>query len=621
MKTKKLFTVIMLAMLGFASINAQTSTTDPGVVINGVTWATRNVDAPGTFAASPEATGKFYQWNRNIAWAATGSVSGWDDTDAEGDTWDAATDPSPAGWRVPTKADFDALRDLTKVSRSWTPQNGVEGCTFTDIATGNTLFMPLAGSRNPFNGALYYAGTDGYYWSNTFSSSATHFRIYLEGVISTKAYRRNGFTVRSVSALTTYTVTFNSNGGTPTPPSQTVAEGGKATTPSPAPTRAGYTLTGWNNGATPWDFGTSTVTANITLTAQWTATFYTLTGTAPNLTLTITGTGAMPDYTAGTLTLPWYSYRNQITTIIIEDGITAIGNNAFYELYKVTSVTVGSSVTSIGDGAFFGCVALPSITLPTSVTAIGMGAFSGCDGLTGTFTIPNLVTTIEAEVFSDCSGLTSVNFGNSVTSIGASAFYNCNHLAGTFTIPNSVTTIGAEAFTYCEGLTSLNLGNSLSAIGYRAFADCTGLTSITAFTATPPTLEEDVFDDVTLSDITLTVPASSVAAYNAADVWKEMNVVGAAAAGINDIQANNRLQIFVNNGELTITSTSPSKGGDVNKVTIIDLSGRTVLNYKLRITKQRSAVANYGDATINVSGLPQGVYLVRVDGQSFKVKI
>jgi hypothetical protein len=158
---------------------------------------------------------------------------------------------------------------------------------------------------------------------------------------------------------------------------------------------------------------------------------------------------------------------------------------------------------------------------------------------------------------------------------------------------------------YCEGLTSLRLGTSLSAIGESAFAGCSALTSISALTTTPPTLGVDVFDDVTLSAITLAVPTSAVATYNAADVWKEMNVVGGASA-IADVQANTRLQIFPNPATDFVTITSPSlpEKGDVNTVIITDLQGRTVGNYELQIT-------NYG-ATINVSALPAGVYFVKV---------
>lgn len=138
------------------------------VTINGVEWATRNVNAPGTFAASPESAGKLYQWNRKKSWAATGPVSsiGWN-FDAPGDEWERAKDPSPVGYRLPTEEEISTLLDSTKVSAIWTIQKGVPGEKFTDIATGNSIFLPAVGARNKDNGKLINVGVLGWYWSST----------------------------------------------------------------------------------------------------------------------------------------------------------------------------------------------------------------------------------------------------------------------------------------------------------------------------------------------------------------------------------------------------------------------------------------------------------------------
>ena len=139
--------------------------TDAGVVINGVKWATRNVDVPGTFAAKPEDFGMFYQWNSSKAWAATGDVTDLDYTYSNADTWESANDPSPIGWRVPTLEEIQTLFDSDKVSNEWTTMNDRNGRKFTDIATGNSLFLPAAGYRYD-NGRLFGAGRSGCYWSN-----------------------------------------------------------------------------------------------------------------------------------------------------------------------------------------------------------------------------------------------------------------------------------------------------------------------------------------------------------------------------------------------------------------------------------------------------------------------
>ena len=192
-------------------------------------------------------------------------------------------------------------------------------------------------------------------------------------------------------------------------------------------------------------------------------------------TLTIQGKGAMNDYY--TYTNPWSSFRESIKTIVIKDGVTSIGNYAFWDSSSLVSVTIPNSVTSIGNSAFSGCSGLTSVTIPNSVTSIGESAFFNCQKLTS-ITIPNSVTSIGSSAFSGCSSLTSVTIGNSVTSIGSSAFSDCSGLASV-TIPNSVTSIGSSAFEYCSGLTSVTIGNSVTSIGSSAFSGCPKLTSVT----------------------------------------------------------------------------------------------------------------------------------------------
>jgi len=122
-------------------------------------------------------------------------------------------------------------------------------------------------------------------------------------------------------------------------------------------------------------------------------------------TLTISGVGAMADY--GTNTMPWVDYRSYITQIIIGEGVTSIGEYAFYECTGLTSVTIGNSVRTIGNGAFSYCSGLTSVTIPNNVTSIGSDAFDRCTGLMSV-TIGSSVRTIGGWAFGGCSGLTSV---------------------------------------------------------------------------------------------------------------------------------------------------------------------------------------------------------------------
>ena len=110
-------------------------------------------------------------------------------------------------------------------------------------------------------------------------------------------------------------------------------------------------------------------------------------------TLTISGTGAMADYTTSS-TAPWYSYTSSITSIVVQEGVTYIGNYAFYKCYYATSISLPKTLTTIGEYAFYRCQKVTSITVPDSVTSFGQYAFSGCYALT-TINIPDGVTRSE----------------------------------------------------------------------------------------------------------------------------------------------------------------------------------------------------------------------------------
>ena len=170
-------------------------------------------------------------------------------------------------------------------------------------------------------------------------------------------------------------------------------------------------------------------------------------------TLNIFGTGDMEDYDYWKL--PWNSYCEDITTVVIGHGVTSIGNYAFWDCTSLADITIPASVTSIGINAFNGCTSLADITIPASVTSIGDCAFIGCESLTS-ITIPEGVTSIGTGVFEGCKSLTSIEIPASVTSIGDCAFIGCESLTS-ITIPASVTTIGEAAFTGCSGVESISV--------------------------------------------------------------------------------------------------------------------------------------------------------------------
>ena len=194
-------------------------------------------------------------------------------------------------------------------------------------------------------------------------------------------------------------------------------------------------------------------------------------------TLTISGKGRISNYNDYSNRAPWYACGKYIKSVVIESGVTGIGNYAFYYCEALTSVTILNTVTAIGDEAFRNCEALTSVAIPNSVTTIGDGAFSYCEALTG-MTIPGSVKTISGRAFSGCTSLRSVTIPNGVTVIDESLFYGCTSLTSV-TIPKSVTSIGWSAFFRCSSLKSVNIPSSVTSIDCNAFSECTSLTGVT----------------------------------------------------------------------------------------------------------------------------------------------
>ena len=225
-------------------------------------------------------------------------------------------------------------------------------------------------------------------------------------------------------------------------------------------------------------------------------------------TLNISGTGAMKDYDND----PSPACRNSnVKKVVIEDGVTSIGNKAFDSCSSLTSITIPNSVTNIGAAAFDSCGSLTSITIPGSVTSIGTVAFYNCSGLTSV-TIPDSVTNIGAAAFDSCGSLTSIVIPNSVTSIESYAFSACSSLTS-ITIPDSVTSIGNNAFDSCSSLTSITIPDGVASIESYAFYNCSGLTSIT-IPDSVTNIGAVAFDSCTsLTSITIPDSVTSIESY------------------------------------------------------------------------------------------------------------
>ena len=260
-------------------------------------------------------------------------------------------------------------------------------------------------------------------------------------------------------------------------------------------------------------------------------------------TLTISGTGAMPDYDfpEGNLA-PWWNYEalgmltsfgsfkleGELKKVVIKDGVTNVSNYALFFLPAATQVTLPDSVTSIGRYGIAMCSKLTGLSIPKGVTGIGdfglagngltavtlpdglqslgRGAFDSCASLTNT-ALPAAITAVPGKCFADCTKLLNVNYAGTVTSIGDLAFESCKALTAApipetvtaidkaaftgctaltdVTIPAGVSTIPEDCFRGCTALADIDLPGTVTSVGHNAFTGCTALTDVRCYGAAP----------------------------------------------------------------------------------------------------------------------------------------
>ena len=194
-------------------------------------------------------------------------------------------------------------------------------------------------------------------------------------------------------------------------------------------------------------------------------------------------------------TVIWDFWTEGFDTVIVEDGITKLGNSGFEGMTNITSITLPNTLEEIGDSTFRGCTGIKSVVIPNSVMTLGDMAFYTCDGLK-TLTLSSALTEIPSYAFAECSNLQNFVIPGNVQTIASSAFYNCVSLTE-LVIPASVTNlsgfggctglqkitfnnaqIGYNAFSNCSGLKNLVIPENITEIGDNAFSGCTGLTEI-----------------------------------------------------------------------------------------------------------------------------------------------
>lgn len=214
--------------------------------------------------------------------------------------------------------------------------------------------------------------------------------------------------------------------------------------------------------------------------------------------------------------------------------------NGAFSRANFSEVTLGDDVTSIGTFAFNCCSSLANITIPDSVNTIGEMAFNRCKALTE-ITIPNSVKEIGWHAFAGCDKLANVTLGNGITTIEKNIFRDCISLTkidipnsvtkintqafngctnlSDITIPNSVTSIGFQAFMKCENLTDITIPESVTQIGDKLFSNCTKPITLYLKPLVPPACTTNILSWDNAPNIKIYVPMESVDEYKAADGW------------------------------------------------------------------------------------------------------
>ena len=190
--------------------------------------------------------------------------------------------------------------------------------------------------------------------------------------------------------------------------------------------------------------------------------------------LTISGTGEMNNYT-NTSEAPWGEHKANIVSVIVENGVKTLGNNAFQNCKELKNVKIPNTVIKIGEAAFYECNSLVSITGLHNITSIGRFAFCGCTNLK-IIKLPNTITDIPDGTFVGCANLVDLELPNSIKTIGYNAFAECG--LKEIQIPSSVISIDDQAFLMCANLISVKFADGITSIGDHTFRYCSSLNNI-----------------------------------------------------------------------------------------------------------------------------------------------
>ena len=290
---------------------------------------------------------------------------------------------------------------------------------------------------------------------------------------------------------------------------------------------------------------------------------------------------------------------SNLKTVKLPDGMEDICTGAFYGCSSLQSINMPANLQRIGDYAFEDCVSLPSAEFH-SLQDIGYKAFYGCSGLQWV-KLPDCMESVGQSAFEDCRSLASINLPDGIENIGFGAFAGSGLKSVKW--PESMTEMSSDMFNGCTNLSSVTLGSKLNEISDGAFEGCPNIVEVNSLNPTPPefwTYGFSGFEDEVYGNAVLRVPVGSRPAYFKADCWINFdNIVETDFGGVDDVAADG-VSVTVSGGNIIVGGA-----GDGAAVDVYNIAGQRV----------------YSGFGSTVGGLERGIYIVSVDGRTFKIAL